>query len=244
MARAYRLTRFGVLAALDWEAGVLRPPVCASADLLIETTGPGPAAAAAGARRALARGAQVLMSWGSAGALGPVESGDIVLPAAVVDGRGRRYATDAVLVDALASGWRGVADIHRADLVSTEAPVTSTAAKRALARASGAIAVDMESAAIAAAAARAGVPLVIVRVVVDARHHCVPKCAIDAMDGPRTRPVRVFAGLVKSPTDASDLLALALAARRARRTLRACAARLPFALAALSRAPGTDSEYE
>lgn len=225
------IDRIGVVAALDWEAGVFSAVQPTGPELLIEIAGPGPAAAAAGAERAVARGADLLISWGSAGALGAAESGSIVLASGVLDTARHRFAADARLSNALASALHGVATVHRAELVSTESPVTTPGGKRRLAESSGAIAVDMESAAIAGVAGRSGLPLVVVRVIVDGRNHRVPPCAMAGMDGARTRPGRVLAGLLKSPGEMPGLLALALAARQARRTLAACSARLPSALA-------------
>jgi len=231
MAAASGIARIGVVGALDWETDVFSAARCDEPELLIETTGPGAQAAAAGAARALARGADVLISWGSAGALGSAEPGQIVVPAAVVDTQLQRFFTDAYLADSLADALGDVATVYRSDLVSSDSPVTTVAAKRHLAETSGAIAVDMESAAIAGVAARAGVALGVFRVIVDGKNHCVPPCAIAGMDGARSRPGRVLAGLLKSPTEAPALLVLAGAAWRARRTLASCAARLPLVLA-------------
>lgn len=243
MAPAGGIVRVGVIAALDWEAGVFSARAQAATELLIECTGPGPAAAAAGAQRAIDRGAQALISWGSAGALDDVGPGAIVLPAGVVDDQQHRYATDARLADLLARALSDVASVHRADLISVDSPVTSASAKRRLAEASRAIAVDMESGAIAGIAARAGLPLGVIRVIVDGPGQCVPACAIAGMDGASTRPGRVLAGLLKSPGEMPDLLALALAARRARRTLSACAARLPFVLAQAFKPLESDGDF-
>jgi len=63
----------------------------------------------------------------------------------------------------------------------------------------------------------------VVRVIVDHSDRAVPAAAIAGMDGTRTRPGRVLAGLLRSPLQTGNLIALGLAARRARRTLRACA---------------------
>lgn len=240
VAPASGIARIGVVAALDWEAGVFSAGRSATPELLIECAGAGPTAAAAGARRALDRGARALISWGSAGALQNAEPGAIVLPPGVIDEQQHRFATDTGISDLLAGALGDVATLHRIDLISTDSPVMTPAAKRRLAEASRALAVDMESAAIAAVAARAGVPLAIVRVIVDGPDHCVPACAIAGMDGASTRPGRVLAALLKSPRELPDQLALALAARRARRTLSACAGRLPSALAAAFIPPESD----
>ena len=203
--------------------------------LLFETTGPGQAAAAAGAERAVARGAGCLVSWGSAGALARGQPGDIVLAERVLDASARAIPTETALTERLAQAFGPVAPIHRGTLASAGAPVTSVADKRALAASSGAIAVDMESAAIGDVASRHGLALVVVRVIVDRADRRVPPAAIAGMDGARTRPGRVLAGLLKSPGQTGDLIALGLAARRARRTLRGCA---PVLASIFGQSPG------
>lgn len=232
MAATVVSLRPGVVAALDWEAAVFSAGAAGDTVLLIETTGPGPAAAAAGAERLLALGANLLISWGTAGGLVAAAPGEIVLPCMVRDESGREFEIDVGLADSLARAFGEIAPIHRGPLVSVATPLASVADKLALARASGAIAVDMESAAIAQVAADAGLPLVVVRVVIDRSDRSVPAAAIAAMDGPRTRPGRVLGGLLKSPMDTGAIIALGLAARRARRTLAACAQQLPAAMSA------------
>ncbi|MEX2497335.1 MAG: hypothetical protein WD397_00495 [Wenzhouxiangellaceae bacterium] len=224
------VTHAGVLVALDWEAAVFSVGRAQDSSLLLETTGPGADAASAGAERALARGASVLVSWGTAGALGPADPGDIVVPRTVCDESLVHFDTDAELSDRLALAFDRIAPLHRGGIASAASPMTTVDAKRALAASTGAFAVDMESAAIARVAAGAGVPMVAVRVVIDRSEQSVPAAAVAAMDGPRTRPGRVLAGLLKSPTDVGGLISLGLAAYRARRTLAACAAKLPAAL--------------
>lgn len=202
--------------------------------MLFETTGPGPDAAAAGAERAVARGAVCLVSWGTAGALGSGRPGDIVLADRVLGPSLHEVAANARLTEALAKALASIAPIHRGALASAAAPVTSVTDKRELVERTGAVAVDMESAAIGDVASRSRLPLVVVRVIVDSADRCVPAAAIAGMDGPRTHPGRVLAGLLKSPGEIGDLVALALAARRARRTLRECA---PILASLLGRQP-------
>lgn len=222
----------GIVGALNLETEMFADCREYGAACLVETSGPGVPAAAAGAERALARGAGCLISWGTAGGLAHVEPGEIVLPDYVADPRNRVLTTDEVLTGRLACVFEGIARIHRGILASVAAPVTSVAGKRALAESSGAIAVDMESSAIGDVAARAGVPLIVVRVIVDRNDRAVPAAATAGMDGPRTRPARVLGGLLKSPLDTASVIALGLAARRARRTLLACAPRMIAALSA------------
>jgi len=222
--------RVGVVAALNWEAAAFSERRAPGSNLLVESTGPGPGPAAEGAERLLERGASILLSWGSAGALGCAGPGDIVLPYRVHDATRREFEVDRDLSDRLVSACEGIAPLHRGNLASVEAPVITVSAKRALAESTGALAVDMESAAIARVAAAARVPFIAIRVILDTARRAVPAAAIAGMDGPRTRPVRVLAGLLRSPADTGGLIALGFAAHRARRTLAACALKLPEAL--------------
>ena len=134
--------------------------------------GVGPEAARRAAA-ALAADSDVILSIGFAGGLAPwLAPGDLVLPAVVLWEEGelvRRYAVhDAVLgqVDAALQselGWRPT----RGDLFSSPTVLAATAAKRRAAERYGAIAVEMEAAALAAYAAERGVTFVALRAILD-----------------------------------------------------------------------------
>ncbi|MFN2333339.1 MAG: hypothetical protein ABR550_02805, partial [Wenzhouxiangellaceae bacterium] len=102
----------------------------------------------------------------------------------------------------------------------------TVADKQRLALSSKAMAVDMESAAIAAVARQHGLPFLALRVIVDRVEQAVPPLALAAMQGASIRPGRVLAGLLKSPQQLSPLLALAFAGHRARTVLAECAGML------------------
>ncbi len=74
-------------------------------------------------------------------------------------------------------------------------PACSVAAKATLRAASGALAIDMESAAVAEAAAEAGVPFLVLRVIADPADRAIPPVALHgvAPDGSR-RPWAVLRG--------------------------------------------------
>ena len=80
-------------------------------------------------------------------------------------------------------------------VVSCAAPAELVAAKAALARETGALAVDMESEAVAAACRAVTVPLLVVRAISDPAHEPLPVPFGEWFDMPRQRP-RVF-GLLK-----------------------------------------------
>jgi len=166
------------------------------------------------AARALVRCSRfdALVSTGCAGALAPtLQPGDLVIATTVVDrATGRRYDTDA----AVRSSWQTVAArvaVHAVlepELCSAEV-LTSVADKRAAASASGAAAVDMESAAIGACAADAGIGFGLVRAILDTAKDDVEAsfAFVDAATG-GVKPLALAAHLARHPGALSQLLSL------------------------------------
>ncbi|MDT8448576.1 MAG: hypothetical protein RQ847_00245 [Wenzhouxiangellaceae bacterium] len=222
----------GIVAALDREAVALRRTATDAGAVLLEVPGPGLAAAEAGARRLVERGARSLISWGTAGALGAARAGDIVIAEAVLGPRERRIATDRELTSDLRERLAGVAPLHAGLLVSVDAPVATVAEKVRLGRDTGALAVDMESAGVAAAAVETGLPFAVLRVVVDEAGRAVPPAAVAALNGPRVDLLALLGTLVKYPhrlgPQIYGLWALGRAASKADRTLHECARRIVF----------------
>jgi adenosylhomocysteine nucleosidase len=105
-----------------------------------------------------------------------------------------------------------VGDIVRDRIHSADAPVTSPAQKARLFRTTGAVAVDMESEAVAEVAREAGVRFAVVRAIVDPAHRSLPRAIrADGVD---------WLALLAQPGDWMKLMALARDWRRARRALR------------------------
>jgi adenosylhomocysteine nucleosidase len=101
-------------------------------------------------------------------------------------------------------------------LVSQSHAVASLADKARLCRETGAAACDMESAAVGAAARRAGVPLLVVRAVADPADSALNKLALQALDaGGELRLAALLGGLCRRPGDLAGLLRLASCFRAA-----------------------------
>jgi adenosylhomocysteine nucleosidase len=163
----------GFVAALGIECTSLRRHLPAAAIWLVAQSGPGAARAGEAARRAAESGAGLLVSWGLAGGLGAaIAPGTVVLPRRVVAQDAEPLPVDAGWHARLAALQDVTLDCG--DLLTVPAALESPAAKHAAAAASGAVAVDMESAAIGSAAARAHVPFVAVRVVIDGCDDALP----------------------------------------------------------------------
>jgi hypothetical protein len=111
--------------------------------------------------------------------------------------------------------WRPIADTGGqpllADVAGVNAPLADAAGKTALFAATGAAAVDMESAIVARAAQRHGLPFAILRVIADPAHRPLPSAALVAMreDGEVDLPA-VLDVLIRDPRQLPALIRLAL----------------------------------
>ena len=179
---------------------------------------------AAAAIAALGEGQfNLFFSTGCAGALAPeLRPGDLAIATAVVtDSSAIQYSTDPVQRERA----RRIAE--RAALSAVLGPVlcsgkalASADAKRRAAIRTGAVAVEMEGAAIGACALRAGVPFLSVRAVLDTAATALPESG-DLVD-PQTGAVKLLAlvrHLAAQPRAVAELLALQRMMGAAQRTL-------------------------
>ena len=223
----------GIVAALVAESRPLGParrrteePSVLPDGTLLLVSGVGPAAAAVGARRLLAAGVRALLSWGLAGGLDPsLEAGTLVLPLEVVSPEGRVLLTS--------TDWRervrdAIPTRHAScsgRLLTCREPLGSAAAKALAFRQTGAVAVDMESYAIAEAASAARVPFLALRAIVDTAHDAVPEIALSgARAGEDGLGIgRVLVALARTPGQLPALIRIAHRYRTASRALSAVA---------------------
>jgi hypothetical protein len=207
-----------VIVALGVERAAFRARGANAAAVI--QSGPGPERAAHAATAALASGASGLVSFGLAGALREqLEAGVVLLPRRVRTAAGASFGADpeahALLAAALhAAGIRPNLD----DLLSVPAALT-TAAEKLDAAADGAVGVDMESAAIAGVAARAGARFVALRVVVDTARDELPREVERWIDERGERRLGAAFSAALRPARWPSLVTLARRYRVARRTL-------------------------
>ncbi|HUF72012.1 MAG TPA: phosphorylase [Gammaproteobacteria bacterium] len=207
-----------VVVGLELEASLLRR-TAATHGPRIYVSGPGGDRARAASREAIEAGAQALIAFGLAGGLVPAATpGTLVLPVSIRSEAGE-WRVDVPWHDRLT---RVLAPRHRViegAIFSSPEVVTTRDAKAALAARTGAVAVDMESAAIASAAAEAGLPFVAVRAIADGPEDALPDnvAALVTLDG-RTRYSGLL-GYLAAPRRLRLLIQLARRSRRARSEL-------------------------
>lgn len=222
----------GVVAALPLEARCLvgtkikaGERVFLDATVCIQVSGIGRERALRAAQSLLGAGAGALLSWGVAGGLAAdFAPGTLVLPQQIIDADRNHFPTDEAWRERIHA--RVVRDLMVSEgaLVEGHSVVGDPSQKQKLAQTSGAVAVDMESAAIAQAARQAGVPFVAVRVVVDTADMGVPRSAIRATDEfGRLHIARLLFSLLTRPADLSALIRLGQGFRAAQATLKTTA---------------------
>jgi adenosylhomocysteine nucleosidase len=223
----------GVVAALDREARTLGPAVEGSAGFgtlaggtLRAVSGMGCAAAGMAARRLVDAGATALVSWGLAGGLDPeLEAGAICLPREVVAPDGVRFAAAASWRETLMASVVSSRPVTSGALLTSLYPLAGVAAKAAARRDSGAVAVDMESSAVAEVALACRLPFLAVRVIVDTALDAIPaSVTVAAGASGEMRIGRLLLGLARSPREIMPLARLARCYGAAIRSLRAIAA--------------------
>jgi adenosylhomocysteine nucleosidase len=189
----------------------------------LAVAGPGPQRAAAAAERLVSEGAKWLLNIGVAGGLVPaLRPGDLLVPEAIADGDDRfallwpRAGLRTRVIAALSPHLR----LHRGVLWTSAHALASTAAKQALAARAGAVAVDMESAAVARVAAHAGIPFVAIKAICDPVERCLPEAGLGLVLATGRVSVRGLIGvLARSPSTWRGLAATARDFSAARRTL-------------------------
>ena len=171
--------------------------------VLVQLSGMGSNRARLAAGKLLENGAKALASWGSAGGLIPgVLPGTLILPQEVLAANGSVYSADGEWYERLCKRLTAHVNFRRGSLAESPAILTSSSGKTALFKRTGAVAVDMESAAVAAVAHHGGVPFVAIRAVADPADTIIPKSILSAIDEfGQLRPFRLLRGLLRHPMD-------------------------------------------
>jgi adenosylhomocysteine nucleosidase len=218
----------GVVAALESEARTLGPAVQRRRDglsslgegALLAVSGMGAQLAAIAARRLVDAGASRLLSFGFAGGLDPaLSAGTVVLPTSIISSSGARFATSTDWRERLA-GYIARQRLPVGGLLfSSSAPLDTVADKAAAFRATGAVAVDMESLAVAEVAAAHKLPFVAVRVILDTAADALPRAVTAASRAGQVSMPRLLGRLALAPLELVALFHLVQRYRAAIRSL-------------------------
>lgn len=169
-----------------------------------------------------ADGAAALLSFGIAGGLDPkLRPGTVILAEGVALADGKMLDCDPAWLERVAAAARAApAALLVGRLAGSDRVVSGRHDKAALFRQSGALAVDMESHGVAAAAQEAGVPFLALRAIADPADQDMPRSVIGSVSAEgEVRTLLVVGRLAMRPWEVPGVKALGHHARLAHRAL-------------------------
>lgn len=214
----------GVITGTRQEAACLAVLVRRGAVVVAETAG---APAAQVAERLIGIGCTALVSFGTAGGLDPaLAPGALIVADALLRPEGTTLAPDPSWSAAVSQAMTRAGIAHRRGaLFSAAAPLATAGDKALVFMQTRALAVDMESHAVAIAAGRAERPWIALRAVADPAGRGLPRAVVAAFGREGGfRLDTVFGALLRHPGDIRDFVRFAGAGRRALAGLRRVAA--------------------
>lgn len=144
---------------------------------------------------------ELIVSWGTAGALSPeVRAGDICLPEQIITRSGSRIATDSDWRTRFLETVKDSCPVRSGSLADSSHIIANPDEKRGLGRSTGADAVDMESGPIGRVCEHLHIPFLVVRAIVDELDDRLPRhVARQIGTGSSLRPAAVLGGFVLRP---------------------------------------------
>lgn len=239
--------KIGIVCGLQLEADWLDAAWTTMAGRVeIVVAGMGPARAFDAARQLATSGANALVSWGSAAGLDPaVGPGTVVLPRRVLSTSGVAFEADRAWLRRITGALGPSVPLSSGDLAEAGRILADAGAKAELGRQTGAVAADMESAAVAQAAVEADIPWIAVRAIADPAGEALPDAVLHAIgDDGAIDPAAVIRSAATSIHGMRSLLQLRRHHAAARRSMRRLAreAGLPLAVPETAAAPTPSQE--
>lgn len=220
--------RLGIVVAMPTEARsltkrrlVLGEQIQLQESISLHLSGIGPRRARRAAEALLGKGSTALLSWGIAGGLIPsLSPGSLVIPRSIIAADRTCYGVDLNWHGRIVNRLSSQLIPHTEPLAESPGVLTSPAEKKALFHRTGAVAVDMESAAVALVAKAAKAPFMAVRAIADPVNLALPKNALVAFSSSgRLSVLSILKGLLQHPMDLFTLARLGLNFRAAQDTL-------------------------
>jgi adenosylhomocysteine nucleosidase len=189
----------------------------------IGVSGAGPERAHRAARKLLDQNVDALISWGCAGALKEdLQPGHLVIPECILSANHEPLVPDRSWHQAFLDTIPTHLTHHTGTLLESRSVIKTADEKSRLQSATGALAIDMESAAIARLAKAENIPFLVIRSIADDALMNVPE-AINQSLNPRgdVRMGALLLGLLRRPQDLPGLIQLGRSFALALTTLRA-----------------------
>lgn len=191
-------------------------------------SGAGAENAALAAETLVKDGVTQLISWGcAAGIDAVVQSGDLILATQCVAVDNQIFNSDPNWVARVKALVPGSIKVYGSTIAESKAIVASSAEKAQIAQVTGAVALDMESSAIARVAQGRGLPFLVIRAVADPLAMALPKAVSHALNNQgEVNLARLLAYLCLHPSELPALIRLGLHFNSAKTTLKLLAKQL------------------
>lgn len=230
----------GIVVALPEELSTLTAKKIAKGEvifisekILVAFSGAGPINATTAAELLVAKGAKKLISWGCAGALTQqLKSGDLVLADNLLDAEGCITISEGISMDWHANTFQHLSanlTVHAGLLVESIQIVSTSTDKQILHHQTGAIAVDMESIAIAKIASKHKHPYLVIRSIVDPVSLDLPPAISKSLNSQGDVVLRLLLlYILRHPAEIPALIKLGRHFNAATKTLKVIAKQLDY----------------
>lgn len=224
---SYTLAGLGIIVALPEELRTLTNHKIRQGECLqlgriwIAHSGAGWQNAAASARLLVSKGVKVLISWGcAAGLVHELKPGDLILASRIIIDH-QSYETDPFWRNHLQQQLAVLSPLHTGSLYTSQELISSSLLKQQISRQNQAVAVDMESAAIAEIAQSFRIPCLAIRSIADPFDQDLPQAVSRSLntDG-QVELSRLFRHLFLHPWELAGLIRLGLNFHAAQKTLK------------------------
>jgi adenosylhomocysteine nucleosidase len=199
--------------------------------ILVANSGAGSSNAQAAAELLVTKGATRLISWGCAAALSAaLKPGDLIVADELIDNTGYKNAKFSVSTDwhnYFSNRLQTSIAIHTGALAESQCIISSGKEKKQLHSATGAVALDMESIAIAKVAGLYGLPFLAIRAIADPVNMNLPLAINHSLNDQGTIILgKLLTFLALHPAELSGLIKLGLHFHAAKKTLKSVARHL------------------
>lgn len=223
----------GIVVALPEELSTLtnqklgQGECCRLGNVLIAYSGAGMANAAKAAQCLLDQGARQLVSWGCAAGLAPhFKPGDLLIAEQVVSEQ-NQFDTDSQWRLEIQQTLANTVSIKNGPLFTSVDLVSRSQDKQRIHQNSQAVALDMESAAIAEVATRANVPFLVIRSIADPVSMDLPPAVLAGLNAAgQVELPKLLRHLLSHPYEVVGLIRLGMHFHAAQKTLKSVAKRL------------------
>lgn len=222
----------GIIVALPEELSTLpsgkveKGDYCKLTDnILIAHAGAGPENACKASELLIAKGAEQLISWGCAAALSPeLKPGDLLLPESLLSEDQQKFNCDPNWIDHVRHLLADKVSIISGKLTERSTIVAESKDKQAIHSQTGAVALDMESCAIAKTAIQANTPCLVIRTIADPVNMSLPGAVSHSLNSEGEIELsKLLQYILLHPMEIPALIKLGLHFNAAKKTLKSIA---------------------